>query len=263
MNANEYLKQLNKRIYNKEVRDEIMKEYQDHIIDCKEALMQAGMSEAEAEEEAVRQMGDPEEAGMQMNQVYHSLIDWPMIKCMLAFGVIGLIFAVLMSLSSKGETIIPWMFEETVPAYVRHIVGTVLTIYSFLLSVWEKCSDKPTFYSYSTKYWAGGYFINSGFILTIAALIIADTCQGFVIAMLLFCLIQAAIRAFIVSRQDKKANRILMEIGTADTDIYTYKGYGTIAGKKQKVIAKDGEIKKGSCFTVISMKGFRPVVEAL
>ena len=30
-----------------------MKEYQDHIIDCKEALMQAGMSEAEAEEEAV------------------------------------------------------------------------------------------------------------------------------------------------------------------------------------------------------------------
>ena len=63
MKADKYLQILTKHIENSKIRRDIMREYQDHIEDCKEALMESGMREAEAEDEAVRQMGDPDEAG--------------------------------------------------------------------------------------------------------------------------------------------------------------------------------------------------------
>ena len=68
MKADKYLQELTKRIESSKVRKEIMREYQDHIEDCKEALMESGMSEEEAEKEAVRQMGDPGEAGRDLQR---------------------------------------------------------------------------------------------------------------------------------------------------------------------------------------------------
>ena len=75
MKADRYLKALTKRIENSRMREEILREYQDHIQDCKEALMESGMSEEAAEEEAVRQMGDPGEAGREMNRLYRQVLD--------------------------------------------------------------------------------------------------------------------------------------------------------------------------------------------
>ena len=43
MKADKYLQELTKRIESSKVRKEIMREYQDHIEDCKEALMESGM----------------------------------------------------------------------------------------------------------------------------------------------------------------------------------------------------------------------------
>ena len=57
MKEREYLKELGKKITDSSVRKEIVNEYKAHIEDCKAALMEAGMTEVEAEEEAVRQMG--------------------------------------------------------------------------------------------------------------------------------------------------------------------------------------------------------------
>ena len=65
MKEREYLKELGKKITDSSVRKEIVNEYEAHIEDCKAALMESGMTEVEAEEEAVRQMGDPQEAGKQ------------------------------------------------------------------------------------------------------------------------------------------------------------------------------------------------------
>lgn len=59
MKEREYLKELGKKITDSSVRKEIVNEYEAHIEDCKVALMESGMTEVEAEEEAVRQMGDP------------------------------------------------------------------------------------------------------------------------------------------------------------------------------------------------------------
>lgn len=75
MKADRYLKTLTKRIGSSRMRKEIMREYQAHIEDCKEALMESGMTEEAAEEEAVRQMGDPEEAGREMSRLYREILD--------------------------------------------------------------------------------------------------------------------------------------------------------------------------------------------
>ena len=51
MKAEEYLKEMSKEVHNRDVRDCIIQEYRDHLDDAIEALMEKGMSEAEAEEE--------------------------------------------------------------------------------------------------------------------------------------------------------------------------------------------------------------------
>ena len=70
MKEREYLKEHGKKITDSSVRKEIVNEYEAHIEDCKVALMESGMTEVEAEEEAVRQMGDPQEAGEAMDKIY-------------------------------------------------------------------------------------------------------------------------------------------------------------------------------------------------
>ena len=70
MKEREYLKELGKKITDSSVRKEIVNEYEAHIEDCKAALMESGMTEVEAEEEAVRQMGNPQEAGEAMDKIY-------------------------------------------------------------------------------------------------------------------------------------------------------------------------------------------------
>ena len=48
MKADKYLQILTKHIENSKIRRDIMREYQDHIEDCKEALMESGMREVQA-----------------------------------------------------------------------------------------------------------------------------------------------------------------------------------------------------------------------
>ena len=81
MKEREYLKELGKKITDSSVRKEIVNEYEAHIEDCKAALMESGMTEVEAEEEAVRQMGDPQEAGEAMDKIYHKVFDSNMFLC--------------------------------------------------------------------------------------------------------------------------------------------------------------------------------------
>ena len=62
MDRNTYLSILQEQIRTKRARPMVVKEMEDHIEDQKCAFMAEGRTEAEAEEEAVREMGDPVEA---------------------------------------------------------------------------------------------------------------------------------------------------------------------------------------------------------
>ncbi|MFR8672620.1 MAG: permease prefix domain 1-containing protein [Christensenellales bacterium] len=89
MKAEEYLKEMSKEIHNREVRDCIIQEYRDHLEDAIEALLVKGMSEVEAEEEAVRQMGDPEVAGRDMGRLYSKVLDFKMLFFSGGLGSLG------------------------------------------------------------------------------------------------------------------------------------------------------------------------------
>ena len=59
------------------------------------------MTEVEAEEEAVRQMGDPQEAGEAMDKIYHKVFDSNMFLWMLALGCVPIVCVCISYLIAK------------------------------------------------------------------------------------------------------------------------------------------------------------------
>lgn len=257
MAADKYLKELTKKIHNKEMRDEIRKEYEAHIEDCKEALIDSGMSEEEAEEEAVRQMGDPEEAGRQMGYLYRKVLDWPMFFWTLGCGTFFVLFDAY-ALYFESEM----GFFADVPLYITNAIGGFFVGIGFLWSAVEKWNDMATFYAWG-KNWNGGGLTNSGVFLAISIFFIGRPKWLIQTIIFLFSLaiLQMVERGVIQVHRQKWEQQILWEIGTAETDILPYKGKATICGKSRKVETKKGdEIPAGAPIMVIELDGMKPVV---
>ena len=70
MRREEYLHTLTEQIRCKMARGTIEQEINDHIEDQKAEFLSEGMSQTEAEEAAVREMGDPVEVGLEMDRIY-------------------------------------------------------------------------------------------------------------------------------------------------------------------------------------------------
>ena len=75
MQEREYIKVLGKGIRNSLAREKVIQEYEDHIEDSINALIEKGLTLEEAEEESVRQMGNPKETAAEMNQLYQNIIE--------------------------------------------------------------------------------------------------------------------------------------------------------------------------------------------
>ncbi len=75
-------------IKSKEAKDFVRMELVHHLSRSKAQLLAKGMSEAEAEERAVRQMGNPIELGKHFNKLHRPKTDWMLISlCVLAFAM--------------------------------------------------------------------------------------------------------------------------------------------------------------------------------
>lgn len=257
MVENKYLKELTKQIHNKEMRDEIRKEYEDHIEDCKEALISSGMSEEEAEEEAVRQMGDPTEAGREMDQLYRRVLDWRMLIWTMICGTIMILFDIAISHYGSAMGI-----DGNVPDLITNVIGGACVLIGLVWSAVEKWTDTPTFYAWG-KNWNGGGVTNSGVFLALGVLFVGKS--EFLAQMIYFLLMlvtfQLLERALIEMYRHKRENQLLWEIGTAETTILPYKGMAAIGGKSRKVETKKGEeIPQGAPVMVIELDGMKPVV---
>lgn len=79
MDRREYLEVLEEQIRCKKAIPFIQKELEDHMEDQKVEYLASGMTESEAEEAAVEQMGDPVAAGMELDQVHRPKMAWGMI----------------------------------------------------------------------------------------------------------------------------------------------------------------------------------------
>ncbi len=247
MKADKYLQALTKCIDNSKIRTEVMKEYQNHIEDCKNALMKCGMNEEEAEEEAVRQMGDPKEAGGEMNRLYRNVIDFNMALWFLGCVIVFLLLRQM------------WEFE--IPEFILEYTGGALLIYGFILSAWEKHNDLELYYVHA-KDWGSagaGAMNNSGFILSIGVALMASSMERGVWIALSAAVAQIVLRSYIQMLNNKRETELLWEIGVADT-IINYKGKGTFRGKQRKIKTNEEEIQPGTPIIIIFFDGAKPVV---
>ncbi len=91
MKVEEYLKQLTDQIRCKKARQTVEGEIRCHIEDQKNAYMEGGMEEEEAEKEAVRQMGDPIETGNELNRIHKPRMAWDMVAMVAFLSIAGLV----------------------------------------------------------------------------------------------------------------------------------------------------------------------------
>ena len=90
MEMREYLDTLVEQIRFKKARELVEEEVKSHIEDQMEAYRAQGMTEAEAEERAVRQMGDPVEAGVALDRVHRPGMDWRLVGLIAFLSLAGL-----------------------------------------------------------------------------------------------------------------------------------------------------------------------------
>lgn len=252
MDTKDYLKKLTKQISVGHARKEIMEEYIAHMEDHKEALMDQGFSEAAAEREVLKQLGDPTAIGRELNKVHRRGIEWTMTGY---FLICAIIINVVPYFFGYGRT------NASAPNYLLYGIAGIIASAGFLISFMEKYTDSALFYAWAEN-WNGGGITNSGLILAIAVYPVAGSLQLKIFWILLLGLLLTVQRYFIALVKDRKERRLLWEIGVAVTDI-SYKGIGLINGKKLRLKTNRQLIKKNTPFIVIGMEGFRPVAVAI
>lgn len=97
MNKEEYIKTLTDQIRCKMVRPKVARELGDHIEDQTRAFMSEGMSRQEAENAAVKDMGNPVDAGVELDKVHRPTMPWGMIMLIILLSVAGYVLQYILN----------------------------------------------------------------------------------------------------------------------------------------------------------------------
>lgn len=84
-----FLEEVTRQIQSKEAKRYVANELSYHVKEAKKHLMDRGLTEAEAEEQAVEQMGSPAKLGQQLNKLHKPKVDWLMVSLLAATLFIG------------------------------------------------------------------------------------------------------------------------------------------------------------------------------
>ncbi len=101
-NKERFLADVTRQIHSKEARIHVEKELNYHLKETKKYWMDKGLTEIEAEEKAVNQMGDPLKLGVKMNKLHRPKVDWLLLSLLAAVMVLG-ILPILALAESYGE----------------------------------------------------------------------------------------------------------------------------------------------------------------
>ena len=99
MKAEEYLSVLTDQMRCKMAREAVRDELLCHIEDQKAAFISEGMEKSEAEEAAVREMGDPVETGNEMDRIHRPKMAWGMIALITVLSITG--YAIQRAMEAK------------------------------------------------------------------------------------------------------------------------------------------------------------------
>lgn len=135
-----YIKNVCKRIKNKDVHTDIKLELMDHLYTLKEEAMNAGMSEEEAVDQAIEQIGDAAILGAQLHETHKTQMDLKMILLVLAACSFGLLVMYFLQFHSEFTNLQDMnIFYKSLAFY---LVGLVLmfALFSFDYRRLLKCS---------------------------------------------------------------------------------------------------------------------------
>ncbi len=102
MDMHKYLKILSEQIRCQKARPMVVKELMQHMEDQKLAYTGEGMTAKEAEQEAVRQMGDPVRVGMELDRIHRPQLEWRILGVVLILSMIGIGIQYMVIVSGKG-----------------------------------------------------------------------------------------------------------------------------------------------------------------
>ncbi|WP_420849959.1 FtsW/RodA/SpoVE family cell cycle protein [Psychrobacillus vulpis] len=94
-----YLREVSDQIKSKEAKDYVSVELDYHIKQAKKEWINKGLNEADAEEKAVGQMGNPITLGQQLNKLHRPKVDW--LTVILLLITLGLSFLPMLSLNNN------------------------------------------------------------------------------------------------------------------------------------------------------------------
>ena len=258
MKANEYMKRMMKTVVSHKEKEGIRKELQDCIDDLTEAYMEQGMSKEEAEEEAIRQMGDPYETGEMFNEVYQPRFEWRVA----GYTVIWIILTKVIFGGLESS-----FGASNYSVMSKFIIGGISIIAGIVQSYSEKTGDLPFLWFYKspvTQHWGMpglGILSNSSAEIGIGIGCIATNVQQAIILYGLLTIIMLFQRLFVEIEQNKMEQTFLYKECTALKD-FDFEAYAYIENEKHLIRIRAGQkAKKGDWLIVTGMNGFTFVVE--
>ena len=119
MKKKEFLSIVRKQIRYVFVRDTIEEELKQHLNDSMETLIEEGFQWQDAEEEAVRQMGDPVEVGMLLNKEHKPLLGYLLVvsRILLCILIARVVFIFGVGAFGLIKSITPVVLENSVETY--------------------------------------------------------------------------------------------------------------------------------------------------
>ncbi len=128
----DYLRQVGEQIRWKRARPQLLAELETHLLDQRDDCLSQGMTEEEAQKEAVRQMGDPVDVGQALDAVHRPKPQWGVLVFALAVATEG---AVLRLWLTSGWTQGGYSVVETLATLclgAAALVGAYLLDYTWL-----------------------------------------------------------------------------------------------------------------------------------
>ena len=101
MNRTEYLQTLTEQIRNKHAKELVRAELCAHIDDQKEAWLLEGKNDGEAEELAVKEMGDPVDTGVKLDKIHRPKTDRFMLAAMALLTLTGIVMQSIICASQE------------------------------------------------------------------------------------------------------------------------------------------------------------------
>lgn len=102
MNMYKYLSIVAEQIRCKRACPMVIKELKDHIEEQRDDYIAEGMTIQEAEEEAVRQMGDSIEVGVSLDRIHRPKMEWELLIYIFLLSILGLGLQIFMQINAAS-----------------------------------------------------------------------------------------------------------------------------------------------------------------